>query len=63
MPSDLKKFLYEIKIKVELCEFFEKKYIKDFIHDKDKIFFNCQMISLRRLRLLVRIKDYQAEDP
>lgn len=28
MPSDLKKFLYEIKIKVELREFFEKKFYK-----------------------------------
>ena len=28
MPSDLKKFLYEIKIKLELREFFEKKFYK-----------------------------------
>ena len=28
MPSDLKKFSYEFKIKVELREFFEKKFYK-----------------------------------
>jgi len=61
MPSDLKKFLYEFKIKVELREFFEKKFYE--IINRMLIFHNCQVISLRRLRLLVRIKAYQAEDP